>query len=201
VIAGYKEEILQLLNYNPGFPSRFPKDLTFNFPDYTESQLCKIFLDMVADRNFQLEPKRDCGVSIAKIVAQRLAKDSGKKGFGNGREVRVRLEKFIIQQSDRLGTLALYNRPIAEKDYHILTRSDTIGERPNLENSSLMKELDAMIGKVKTAMRGLINLQLQNYDNEMRGERLQQISLHRVFLGNSGTGIVVYNNTTIQRCI
>ena len=190
ILAGYKEEIMQLLTYNPGFPSRFPKDLTFEFPDYTESQLRKIFIDMVKSRNFILQSKKDCGVSIAKVVAQRLAKGTGRKGFGNGREVRVRLEKFIIRQSERLGALELFNRPISSHDYAVLTRSDTIGDRPDFGNSPVMKELGALIGleKVKEAMRGLMQLQLQNYDNEISGERVQYISLHRVFVGNSGTG-------------
>jgi hypothetical protein len=40
-------------------------------------------------------------VSIAKVVSERLAKGSGRKGFGNGREVRVRLERYIIAQSGK----------------------------------------------------------------------------------------------------
>jgi hypothetical protein len=194
ILAGYKEEILQLLTYNPGFPSRFPKDLTFEFPDYTESQLRKIFVDMVKSRNFVLQSKKDCGVSLSKVVAQRLAKGTGRKGFGNGREVRVRLEKFIIQQSERLGALELYNRPISDHDYAVLTRSDTIGDRPDFANNPVMKELNAMIGlgKVKEAMHVLMQLQLQNYDNEISGERVQYISLNRVFVGNSGTGEFCY---------
>ena len=190
ILAGYKEEILQLLTYNPGFPSRFPRELMFHFPDYTESQICNIFKSMVKSRNFKLQSKKECGVSISRVVAQRIAKGSGKKGFGNGREVRVYLEKFITRQVDRLGTLELYNLPITDDDYATLTRSDTIGERPNFENSPIIKELNSMIGleKVKTALKGLMNLQLQNYDNEMRGERIQRISLNRVFLGSSGTG-------------
>ena len=37
--------------------------------------------------------------------------------------------------------------------------------------------------KVKEAMKNFMNLQLQNYDAEMRGETIQVVSLHRVFFG------------------
>ena len=39
--------------------------------------------------------------------------------------------------------------------------------------------------KVKEAMKNFMNLQLQNYDAEMRGETIQVVSLHRVFFGKS----------------
>ena len=92
---------------------------------------------------------------------------------------------------ERLGNLELHKKHIAERDYAILTRADTIGERPDFSTSLAIKELDAMVGltKVKKRLRELMHLQLQNYDNEMRGDKTQHISLHRIFLGSSGTGI------------
>jgi len=70
------------------------------------------------------------------------------------------------------------------------TFADTIGERPDFDKSPILKELDMMIGleRVKEKVRGLMHLQLANYDNELRGEKIQMISLHRVFMGNAGTG-------------
>jgi hypothetical protein len=62
ILAGYKDEVMNLVTtFNPGFSSRFPKDFTFDFPDYTESQLRKIFVDMVKERNFALQNKEECG--------------------------------------------------------------------------------------------------------------------------------------------
>ena len=36
ILAGYKEEINTLLSYNQGFKSRFSKELTFVFDDFSE---------------------------------------------------------------------------------------------------------------------------------------------------------------------
>jgi SpoVK/Ycf46/Vps4 family AAA+-type ATPase len=188
ILAGYRDEIETLLSYNVGFASRF--NITFSFPDYNELQLRKIFVGMVKDKGFELERKKDCGVSISAVMANRIHRGAGKKGFGNAREVRNKLEEIISQQSDRLGALKLRKKPVSQKDYQMLLAVDSVGLRPDFSFSPTMKELDSMVGleKVKAAFRSLMSLQQQNFDREMRGDKPELISLHRVFYGNPGTG-------------
>ena len=87
ILAGYKDELFDLLQYNEGFQSRFPRDFTFQFEDYNEYQLREIFVNMVETRGFKLEPRRSCGVSLGKVISRRMARGRGKKGYGNARHV------------------------------------------------------------------------------------------------------------------
>jgi SpoVK/Ycf46/Vps4 family AAA+-type ATPase len=157
---------------------------------HEQVQLRKIFVGMVKDKGMQLERAKDCGVSISAVVANRIHRNAGKKGFGNAREVRNRLEQVITEQSDRLGTLKLHKKPVSAKDYMVLKAVDAIGLRPDFSRSPVLKELNAMVGleKVKHAFAQLVSICQQNFDREMRGEKPELLSLHRVFYGNPGTG-------------
>ena len=190
ILAGYKEEMLGLLQFNPGFPSRFPKKFSFDFVDYTEAQLTKILYEMTVARGYRFERMKVCGVPIARILARRIHRGANKKGFGNACECERMLDICILNQQARLVQLKTNQVFISPDDYRLLTRGDTVGDRPRLEDSPYMAQLMSMIGlkQVKETVSNLMNLQLQNYDAEMRGEPIQLISLHRLFLGNPGTG-------------
>jgi hypothetical protein len=190
ILAGYKEEMQTLMACNPGFPSRFPKTFTFDFVDYNEAELTKILSDMAKKRHYRFQSQKECGVPIARVLARRIHRGANKKGFGNGRECEKILDSCIQNQLGRLVRNKERKIFISDSDYRTLLRIDTVGDRPKLEDSVHMAELNSMIGlkMVKSAMRNLMNLQLQNFDAEMRGEKIQLISLHRVFYGNPGTG-------------
>ena len=40
IIAGYEDEVRDLMAVNAGFGSRFPAEGWFNFKDYSEVQVC-----------------------------------------------------------------------------------------------------------------------------------------------------------------
>ena len=92
ILAGQKDAIEKLLQYNPGLPSRFPKDFTFMFEDFTEAQMAKILVDKVKEQRFRFATRKQCGVNIPFVMARRMHVGSGTEGFGNGRVVEKKLE-------------------------------------------------------------------------------------------------------------
>ena len=101
ILAGYKEEIGQLLGYNQGFKSRFPREFTFEFEDYSEAQLCQILCTMGKQHKYRFESQKTCGVPIARVLARRMHRGAGKKGFGNGRLCEKILDSCKVAQTNR----------------------------------------------------------------------------------------------------
>ena len=90
IMAGYPDEMAQLIEANPGLASRFPK--TIVFPDYTTDEL-------VARAGYAL------GTDARASVRAWLDDLPRGKGFGNGRDARNLFEAAIARHAARVVTI------------------------------------------------------------------------------------------------
>ncbi len=94
IVAGYPDEMAELLASNPGLASRFHE--TLEFADYTDDELVAIFRLMAEKDDYT--PTDDC------VTALRLKLAGTPRGrtFGNGRFVRNVFEDAVTTQATRL---------------------------------------------------------------------------------------------------
>lgn len=147
---------------------------------------------------WRLEPfitKEGTSVDIALIVAKRLHRGANRNGFANARSVRIIFEQMQGSASKR------QRKELAEADESdedlihenhstTLTLIDLIGDPIDPLESPLIKELMKMTGlkDVKDSVLAMAKMSALNYESELKGENVLDISLHRMFLGNPGTG-------------
>ena len=94
VMAGYPDEMHELIEANPGLRSRFPK--VIHFPDYTTDELLLI-MDSLGERGgYRMSPGAR---ARARIWLDAIERD---KGFGNGRTARNLFEHAVATQATRL---------------------------------------------------------------------------------------------------
>lgn len=94
VVAGYPDEMRQLIDTNPGLKSRFAR--TLDFPDYSTDELVRIF-DLVARRNeYHLAP--DARDRLVEVIDA----EPRDRGFGNARFVRNVFEQAVSMHAVRL---------------------------------------------------------------------------------------------------
>ena len=99
ILAGYPDEMKELLQSNPGLESRFSK--TLDFTDYSPVELCHIFGCLLESNHYRITPEGRLRV-IATLTDQFQSKE---KGYGNGREVRNLFEKTILKMANRLAEM------------------------------------------------------------------------------------------------
>lgn len=95
ILAGYQEDMKQLINSNPGLKSRFSRFV--DFKDYTADELVSVFGTFVVSRDFKtsLGFDRKLRESIAPKLSQTI------NGFGNGRAMRNLFEKVYERYASR----------------------------------------------------------------------------------------------------
>ena len=94
VVAGYPDEMRQLIESNPGLESRFAR--TLEFPDYTAEELVRIFELIAGRQEYHLSPAaRDRLVVV-------IDSEPRGRGFGNARFVRNVFEQAVAMHAVRL---------------------------------------------------------------------------------------------------
>lgn len=95
ILAGYTNEMLQLMNSNPGFKSRIPEHNYIKFPDYKPDELVEIAKLMVNRDGYSITD--DCLEEMKKmiLVAQK------RRNFENARFVRNILQGIESCQNTR----------------------------------------------------------------------------------------------------
>lgn len=94
ILAGYTNEMEELLKVNPGFESRI--QFKIEFPDYTTEELYEIFKQMAKKENYKL------GNNIKDLVIEYFEKEKKKENFANARCARSLFEKTKFEQSYRV---------------------------------------------------------------------------------------------------
>jgi hypothetical protein len=98
ILAGYPEEMTDLVGANPGLRSRFPK--TIHFPDYSGEELMAIFSSIAGKGRYDPTP------AAASAVRAWLDAVPRERGFGNGRLARNLFETICAHQATRLAAVA-----------------------------------------------------------------------------------------------
>lgn len=91
ILAGYRDEMNEMLSLNPGFRSRINRNL--DFPDYSVEELIEIAKFMLKKKGYTMT---DSAIAeIAKVLEfLKLAAQVSNKPFANAREVRNLLESL-----------------------------------------------------------------------------------------------------------
>ena len=178
ILAGYKNEMLQMLSTNPGFKSRI--QFMLDFPNYSRDELRSITELMLRNRHYTIG---ETALSRILDITEIKRKDPN---FANAREIRNILDQVIMCQNLRragsddteLGIVDV-NKYIQDAKINLPT-SGTGTANKILTGE---EELDQLIGLA--AIKRMIK-KIKAYAKRNQGQ--EGFNLHMCFYGNPGTG-------------
>lgn len=178
IFAGYRNEMHQMLDSNPGFRSRI--QFILDFPNYSREELKEIAALMLRERHYTVS---DAAMERILDVTDDKRKDAA---FANARELRNVLDQVIMCQNVRcLGT---DEREIAVSDVERYVRDAGlrlagIGSGTEHRKMTGEEKLDALVGL--DAVKRMVK-KIKAYAKRNREDG--SLNLHMCFYGNPGTG-------------
>ncbi len=94
ILAGYADRMDRFFRSNPGFRSRIAHHI--EFPDYTDEELLRIAVTMLAAQNYRFTPAAEA--AMRDYIAARRAQPH----FANARSIRNALDRARLRQANRL---------------------------------------------------------------------------------------------------
>ena len=93
ILAGYRDEMKQMLSANPGFESRI--EFTLDFPDFTKDELGEIALRMLEKKHYEITDEAlELVLNVCEYYRQ-------QQNFANARTLRNVLDQVIMNQNLR----------------------------------------------------------------------------------------------------
>ena len=178
ILAGYRNEMQQMISVNPGLRSRI--QFVLDFPNYTRDELKRISLFMLEKRSYSIDE-----IALNRIldITEIRRKDPN---FANAREIRNILDQVIMCQN--LRCMETGETEIGLVDVNKYIRDAKINLSAASETSirsiaSGEEELERLIG-LDTVKRMIKKIKAY----AKRNKDLEDFNLHMCFYGNPGTG-------------
>ena len=178
ILAGYKNQMADMIASNPGFKSRIQFEL--DFPNYSREELGQITSLMLEKRKYSMTD-----TAMSKILDITDVKRK-EPNFANAREIRNILDQVIMCQNLRAGNPKDKEIGIVDVNKYITDAHinlPTSGEGMAQKILTAEEELDALIGldSVKRMVKKIRAYAKRNKDDE-------NFNVHMCFYGNPGTG-------------
>lgn len=190
ILAGYSEEMKQMLESNPGMKSRFP--YIFKFEDYIPEQLMQIGKMVLEREHYTLSPEAERKLGRYVINAY----DHKDEHFGNGRFITRLITTQIIPSLSR----RLLKKPIEEISIEEMTTIQACDIPEVVSHERKARDLDdTVLTEALERLNKLIGLQhakqaLNDYVSISRLRHSENalvitpLSLCWDFIGKTGTG-------------